>query len=247
MQQQQLASQSSSSSRLNESQVTGGSNSSPWQTISAHKVPSLKDVIDTQKTGPPAKASPTARASSTPQLTMRQTVANPKPTPTQKPVIGPGSSSPHQQRTISENKSPAARPSPAQRPQPAPLASPPQSSLNSKPIPQSTRHQPLPVEPSLQLSMEDILAQQQREKEVIKEAVAKRDLQDIQAEQEFQEWWEKESRRVQEAETRGSGAPPKTSRRGRGGGKAGRGGRGGRERSRGGGGGAPANGNANAG
>lgn len=240
MQQQQLASQPSSSSRLNESQVKGGSNSSPWQTISAQKVPSLKDVIDTQKTGPPAKAPPTTRASTTPQLTMRQTVANPKPTPPQKPVIGPGSISPHQQRPLSENKSPAVRFNPSQRPRPMAMPSP-QSSGNSKPIPQSIRHQPLPVEPSLQLSMEDILAQQQAEKDVIKEAVAKRDLQDIQAEQEFQEWWEKESKRVQEAETRGTGAPSKGHRRGRGGGKAGRGGRGGRERGRGGGASANAN------
>lgn len=35
------------------------------------------------------------------------------------------------------------------------------------------------------------------QKELLKEAVAKRDLGEIQAEQEFAEWWEKESRRVQ--------------------------------------------------
>ncbi|PIG89157.1 BTB domain and ankyrin repeat protein [Aspergillus arachidicola] len=40
--------------------------------------------------------------------------------------------------------------------------------------------------------------QQQTEKDEIREAAtAKHNLQDIQAEQEFQEWWDKESRRIQ--------------------------------------------------
>jgi hypothetical protein len=50
--------------------------------------------------------------------------------------------------------------------------------------------------------MTEILAQQQLEKDFLKGVVAKRDLQEIQAEQEFQEWWDKESARVQEAENR---------------------------------------------
>jgi hypothetical protein len=52
------------------------------------------------------------------------------------------------------------------------------------------------------MSMTEILAQQQLEKDYLKGVVAKRDLQEIQAEQEFQEWWDKESARVQEAENR---------------------------------------------
>jgi hypothetical protein len=46
--------------------------------------------------------------------------------------------------------------------------------------------------------MADIIGQQRREQEVIKEAVAKRSLQEIQEEQAFQEWWDQESRRAQE-------------------------------------------------
>lgn len=54
--------------------------------------------------------------------------------------------------------------------------------------------------------MEDIIGQQRREAEAVREAVAKRPLEDIQQEQAFQEWWEAESRRTQEEEARrGSG------------------------------------------
>ena len=74
--------------------------------------------------------------------------------------------------------------------------------------------------------MSEIVAQQQLEKDVVKEAVAPRDLQDIQAEQEFEEWWNRESARVQEAEQRTSAGPsnksakknrPRGPRRGKGG------------------------------
>ena len=54
------------------------------------------------------------------------------------------------------------------------------------------------VEPSLQLSMADIISQQQAEQDVIKQVVAKRPLRDIQQEQEFMEWWYAESRKVME-------------------------------------------------
>ena len=48
------------------------------------------------------------------------------------------------------------------------------------------------AEPSIQLSMADILAQQQSEKQILKEATAKRSLVEIQEEQAFQEWWDQE-------------------------------------------------------
>merc|ERR1712093_782506 len=79
------------------------------------------------------------------------------------------------------------------------------------------------AEPSLQLSMSDIIGQQRREQEVIKEAVAKRSLQEIQEEQAFQEWWaqEQEAARTKNAQlTKGSksgGGRVKGGSRGRGG------------------------------
>lgn len=177
-----------------------------WQSVSAQKQSSLKDVMDAQTSSSAAKP-----------MTMRQTVANSKP---QKQAIGPRAV---QQRSTSENKT--VKTSEAEikqsRPADATARGGERDATNSRPIPQSIRHQPL-VEAEWGLSMSEIVAQQQLEKNIIKDAVAKRDLQEIQAEQEFQEWWDKESARVQEAERRSS-APAKPRRpKGRGGG-AGRG------------------------
>ncbi|RFU73170.1 hypothetical protein TARUN_9088 [Trichoderma arundinaceum] len=58
------------------------------------------------------------------------------------------------------------------------------------------------TEPTFGVSMADIIGQQQREQQMVKEAVAKRSLQEIQQEQAFQEWWDQESRRAQEEEAR---------------------------------------------
>ncbi|KAK7419966.1 hypothetical protein QQZ08_010602 [Neonectria magnoliae] len=58
------------------------------------------------------------------------------------------------------------------------------------------------AEATLGLSMADIIGQQKREQELVKEAVAKRSLHEIQQEQAFQEWWDQESRRAQEEEGR---------------------------------------------
>ncbi|KAK0709816.1 hypothetical protein B0T26DRAFT_652768 [Lasiosphaeria miniovina] len=58
------------------------------------------------------------------------------------------------------------------------------------------------AEPLLGYSMEDIIVQQRREQERVREAAAKRSLQEIQQEQAFQEWWDAESRRTQEEEAK---------------------------------------------
>ncbi|AEO64356.1 uncharacterized protein THITE_2110432 [Thermothielavioides terrestris NRRL 8126] len=142
----------------------------------------------------------------------------------------------------------------------------PSASANtSKPlVPHSRVYLPPPPKaaPLLGLSMQDIMGQQTRDKQQVKEAVAKRSLQEIQQEQAFQEWWDAESRRMQEEEERrrareggsrgarvgggrsnndggGGGDSNNNSKRGR---KAGRGGRGGGVR-----GGAAAGGGAGAG
>ena len=200
---------------------TPGPSGPAWQIVSAQKTATLKDVLSSESSKATVKPS-TPRATSTPQLTMRQTVANTKPdSPAQKSVIGPGDISALQQRSVSDSK-PLAPPSSEQaRPRQASQPS------NSKPISQSIRHQP-PSEQTLGLSMSEIVAQQQFEKDVVKEAVAKRDLQDIQAEQEFEEWWNRESARVQEAEARSVAGPAKSSKKSRG--RGGRRGRGGKEK-----------------
>ncbi|KIW99146.1 uncharacterized protein Z519_00809 [Cladophialophora bantiana CBS 173.52] len=112
----------------------------------------------------------------------------------------------------------------------------PASSLTAPPKPaapqiQSIRHTPLPTKVSAvdaRTSMAEILAQQQIEKIAVKEAVAKKSLQEIQQEQEFQEWWDNESRRVQEEEAQANAAAARRGKggRGRGGHLRGGGGRG---------------------
>ncbi|KAK5166828.1 uncharacterized protein LTR77_007557 [Saxophila tyrrhenica] len=192
-----------------------------WQPVGAQKPATLKEIMSGPSSSSPTNKPPAARAASTPQLTMRQTVANAKTSSQSgKPAIGPSGQPNIQHRSISESKQPATA-SPESTP-------PPQVThhSNSKPIPQSIRHQP-PPEPILGLSMSEIVAQQQLEKDVVKEAVAPRDLNDIQAEQEFEEWWSRESARVQEAEKKeaeGKGRAPKKGRhRGRKGGKGAKG------------------------
>lgn len=140
-----------------------------------------------------------SKATQRPSMTMRQTVAG---TPPPQPMATPAQS---QSRRISTSMqpssfsklSPSGPPTPAQ--QSLPKASP-------QPAIQSVRHIPRP-EPypsgfhspsSGSLSLATILQQQQIEKDVIHEAAtAKHNLEEIQAEQEFQAWWDQESRRVQ--------------------------------------------------
>ncbi|KAF4554428.1 Regulator of chromosome condensation (RCC1) repeat-containing protein 3 [Elsinoe fawcettii] len=161
---------------------------SPWQTVgSSTKITSLRDVMhgEAKPSTSPAQSKPsTSRQPSTPQLTMRQTVANTK---------SATSTSVPKTPAVMANPSTKTPTSSASRPAPIKSATAPTSSVRS------IRHQPRPVEPSVQLSMADILNQQQTEKDIIakvKEDNAKRSLQDIQAEQEFQEWWDAEERRL---------------------------------------------------
>lgn len=84
----------------------------------------------------------------------------------------------------------------------APDKASPKQQNNSPLVPHSKSYiaSPPKSEPALGASMADIIGQQRRERELVKEAVAKRSLQEIQQEQEFQEWWDQESRRAQEEE-----------------------------------------------
>ncbi|POS85482.1 hypothetical protein EPUL_002090, partial [Erysiphe pulchra] len=70
------------------------------------------------------------------------------------------------------------------------------------------------AEPALTLPMADIIGQQEREQEIIKEAMSRRSLREIQEEQAFQEWWDKESRRIQMAEAEENEKAAKNSNRG---------------------------------
>ncbi|KAL8936476.1 MAG: hypothetical protein Q9211_004174, partial [Gyalolechia sp. 1 TL-2023] len=178
---------------------------SPWQVASRGAKTSLKDILGSERKSPLGSKDSTDRSASNPPLTLRQTI--------------PGSV----KRSASEIAS-QAQPIPPQRSTSSPLAPP---ATNTPPRPSSSRTIPSPspaapsgtptrsiryanphltAEPSLQLSMADILSQQQTEKDVIKEAIAKRSLQEIQEEQAFQEWWNEESRKAMEMEAAAASA-----------------------------------------
>ncbi|KAL1970024.1 hypothetical protein VTN77DRAFT_6429 [Rasamsonia byssochlamydoides] len=169
---------------------------SPWQTpakqaVSAPREPSAEP-------GWGKTASDQVKATQKPAMTLRQTLAG---VPPGRPMPG---SSPSQSNPLS------TPPRPVKPAQPSPTPSTP-----AQPIIQSIRHTPRPERPapsftgssSGPLSLATILLQQQAEKDELREAVtAKHSLQDIQLEQEFQEWWDKESKRVMEAEAAAAAA-----------------------------------------
>ncbi|KAL3460433.1 hypothetical protein BJX64DRAFT_184587 [Aspergillus heterothallicus] len=132
-----------------------------------------------------------------PGMTLRQTVAG-APSPKSS---SPAPSTHPKGRSTSATAQPHAKGS-----YPGPSTTAPSTSPNQPPTIQSVRHLPRPEpyktnfhsDSSSSLSLATILLQQQTEKDEIREAAtAKHNLQDIQAEQAFQEWWDKESRRVQ--------------------------------------------------
>jgi alpha-tubulin suppressor-like RCC1 family protein len=165
-----------------------------WQSVTAQERSGSSRAIGIEAAKAPVDG-PSSRPPQTPHLTMRQTVANAKPS--KSPQVAAASSS-----SMKSNGQDSHDAQPT----------------DNRPIPRSIRHQPV-AELEWGLSMSDIVAQQQAEKAIIKEAMAKRDLQEIQAEQEFQEWWEKESARVQEAERRNAAATSKAPRKHKGAGR----------------------------
>ncbi|CAK7197595.1 hypothetical protein SEUCBS139899_000243 [Sporothrix eucalyptigena] len=139
----------------------------------------------------------------------------PKPT-VKKPHSGPRAASPDTRFAGQPRPNAAAGPSNLSSSIPVAQVLP-HSKVYIKPAPKA--------EPVLGLTMADIFLQQQLEQETMKEAVAKRSLQEIQQEQAFQEWWDQESQRTQEEETRRKQVRDnKGGREGRGRGREGRGG-----------------------
>lgn len=191
--------------------------SSPWQIAATGKKTSLKDVLSEPKPSPAAVPAPT--------------FASPIPSRPSTPrrTASPDTRFSGQQRRINN-------PIPKGGISSAGPASTSQTVAKSSPLVPHSKTYTTPAakaEPSLQLSMADIIGQQRREQEVIKEAVAKRSLQEIQEEQAFQEWWDQESKRAQEAEALRASATAgafKGGKAGSGRGKGGSRGRGGRGR-----------------
>ncbi|KAK2627177.1 hypothetical protein QTJ16_003143 [Diplocarpon rosae] len=183
---------------------------SPWQVAGVGPKTSLKDVLIQSKPSSPASAAKSLGSPVMPHASRR--------------TASPDTRFAGQNRSVAKitSKNGQSRPGSSSRQTP--------ESAKSSPIIPHSKSYLTPIgqaEPSLQLSMSDIIGQQRREQEIIKEAVAKRSLQEIQEEQAFQEWWDQESRRTQEEEaaraknatsksSKGSGARGKGSARARG-------------------------------
>lgn len=200
-----------------------GKSSSPWQIAGPGRKTSLKEVLNEPKSSSlSVRAKPLdSPTPSTPRILTPRTL-------TPRRTASPDTRFAGQSRSNSSSnlaKTQQASAGPSQLSYQAQQA----RSSPSVPYPMPYTTPGTKAEPSLQLSMADIIGQQRREQEVIKEAVAKRSLHEIQEEQAFQEWWDQESKRAQEEE---AAAKAKNSASGLGrGGKAGGSGGGGRGKS----------------
>ena len=192
---------------------------SPWQVASGGSKTNLKDVLNTEN-----KASPS------PALTPVKSLEPSSPSIIRR-TASPDTRFAGQRRPTPDTKSSSSLPS---RSHSSSSPDTTKATISSPLVPHSKQYLPPAAEPALQLSLKDIIGQQEREIEVRKEAVAKRSLQEIQEEQAFQEWWDEESKRVRAAEEKerekerrrseGSGSGRgKGKERGRGGGRGGRG------------------------
>lgn len=171
----------------------------PWQ-LPPPNAPSTpgKDPLPGQSS-PMTPGSEPAKAAQRPAMTMRQTVAGTPPPQSHRDATPVQT----QSRSVSAKM---PQPSPFSKSSPSGAPTPSQQSLpktSPQPAIQSVRHIPRPNAQSRSASqgsssLASILHQQQTEKDEIREAAtAKHNLQEIQAEQEFQQWWDQESKRVQ--------------------------------------------------
>lgn len=175
------------------------STQSPWQTPARLRSPTAALASGGQRSiDADLEAS---KAMQRPSMTLRQTLSG---VPSTKPKP---SSSPLQATTRSVSNPPLTPTKPATSPRGHVSQAPAGPPTTISPAIQSIRHTPRPepkgapyaLSSSRQSSLASILIQQQAEKDEIREAAtAKHNLSDIQAEQEFQEWWDKESKRVME-------------------------------------------------
>ncbi|KAL9102310.1 MAG: hypothetical protein Q9163_002528 [Psora crenata] len=187
-------SSSSATSALEVQASSGEKLASPWQGPSTGPRVSLKEVIGAETNSCSAKEEAIPHTPS--PMTLRQTVAGKHNSRRPISTCAQPTTNSNQHNTSSPSTSRSAGQN---------VLSPPRSISTYNPPIRSVRHvSPPAAEPTLQLSMSDILAQQQTEKEIIKDAAAKRSLQEIQQEQAFQEWWDQETRKVQEQQEAGS-------------------------------------------
>ncbi|KAL4887163.1 hypothetical protein BJY04DRAFT_213114 [Aspergillus karnatakaensis] len=181
---------------LNTQQKAKESPQSPWKVPTPGQATVLPIGTSPNAKGQDIPSPTPGKAIQRPGMTLRQTVAG-APSPKSHDFVNP---------TPTKGRSASAITKPSSGPSNTALPLSPNESASVAPSIQSVRHIPRaePYQTSFHsdspssMSLATILLQQQTEKDEIREAAtAKHNLQDIQAEQAFQEWWDKESRRVQ--------------------------------------------------
>jgi hypothetical protein len=197
--------------------------SSPWQMADAKSKSISRTVSGNTPSAQPILSGPQA-----PHMTMRQTVAKQcTPVNEKSPWTGQVISSPPSTKIPSAAHTPRPASSRAastpKKPSDIMSGNSPGFAVSDRPVAvQSVRHVPKPDKnmSTDQRNMIDILSEQEIQKQEIRDFGSKRSLQEIQQEQEFQEWWDKESARVREAEA----AAKNRAKVGKGGRRRGRGG-----------------------
>ncbi|KAK5661916.1 hypothetical protein OQA88_10025 [Cercophora sp. LCS_1] len=158
----------------------GESSASPWKVATGKNRISSSNTLSTDNTPALPTSVPLHRRTASPDTRFAGQRTPSSSTAPNRPTAKPAAPAPS-----------GSAPKPATEPA-RPLV--PHSKTYLTPAPKA--------EPLLGVSMADIIGEQKRDKESVREAVAKRSLQEIQQEQAFQEWWDAESRRTQEEEAR---------------------------------------------
>ncbi|KAK3682418.1 hypothetical protein B0T22DRAFT_282969 [Podospora appendiculata] len=208
-QQQALATQAATLSASSRAPKTAWENSPSDTQAPAWKVASAKIKMPPKKVLPADTPSPSSRSVMKAPHTAETTTSM----PINRRTSSPDTRFSGQQRATSNTAIASSRSTPAKTNVPAhggsgstpktPAPTPAESQAAKPLVPHSKVY--LPSAPKyeqslLGYSMADIIGHQRREQELVKEAAAKRSLQEIQEEQAFQEWWDAESRRTQEEE-----------------------------------------------
>lgn len=163
---------------------------SPWKTVSKTPNNPMKDAVPEQPLTAPPAAKPLVAAVASAKTTSRRT---------QSPDTR------HSGQSRTPITAPPVRPPPKHTSTAPPTTSTFSVDDPSKRIVPHSKSYFKPAsksESTLGLGMNDIIELERRKLEAVKEAAAKRSLMEIQQEQEFQEWWDEESRRTQEDEAR---------------------------------------------
>ncbi|PGH15017.1 hypothetical protein AJ79_02699 [Helicocarpus griseus UAMH5409] len=215
---------------LAEQEAAKSKPASPWQIVNNKPNPSPAPLQAESQS--PRNVSMPVRGPSKAPMTLRQTVAGAPSPQSSTPTPSQQKQQPQREHSTQSSTPTKASPRPGINQDYFPSPSASQSTSHpSRPQPynvatprnkldQQQQHYSTPSPAASHFSLAYILEQQQTEKDVIREAAtAKHNLHDIQLEQEFQEWWDQESRRVREEAERAEAAAKggHGARRGRGG------------------------------